>query len=130
MYPSHSDHGAVYISNKYVSLYQRKNDMDSANWEVVLRSITGGCVNRDANAPKNLRSLVTKHMTKITHGIPFSRDLAAFVLSGGRLVRSSLETPLPMNNIRRTSSDNADSHHHTDTDWNPQEPPMPGNLGL
>jgi hypothetical protein len=53
-------HNGALLVVCYLSGYQCKGDVTSAAWEVVSRSLTDDYCNKDGNADKTIRSLITK----------------------------------------------------------------------
>jgi hypothetical protein len=93
---------AIKILERYLTSYQCKGGESSDDWKKSQQALTREYCRLDGNADRNLRSLVSKQMSEISGGTSFSRDQAAFQLSGGVLTMSTSENILKctVNSVR------------------------------
>ena len=87
-------YNGAHIIERYVTGYQCKGETNSQSWNDTAQTVIENYCSRDVNQNRTVRSLMAHSMSEITRGQSITRDQSAFMLTGGRLKRSSFGTPM------------------------------------
>jgi hypothetical protein len=78
-----------HIVRRYLTSYQCKGNANSHDFAKTVQDLIERYCSNEANQDKTIRSLMAVCMSEITKGSSVPRDLAEYVLSSGKLKRSS-----------------------------------------